>query len=1633
MATATAPAAAADLGYTLRLDPSSITVENGTSGTAVGVRAAGFTTTTDPGLPLLPFRVVNLLLPQGSTVADFDCSASAPVTVADNARPVLVPDAISTDGTRGNGPAMAAWNADEYPSERAVFLGVGHLQGYTIASFAMYPIRFQGNGVVASETLTLHVRTGPADPSFRVATRQRYRDGFHDDVRRELERLVVNPADMASYSMGDTHVPAPKGGFRPTSFPSLEGSPVDYVIITNDSLAAAFQVLADWKTQKGVPTVVRTTEWIEANFRNGVDLAETIRNFIIDAYEDWGIRFVLLGGDTDQIPVRLGATNYFGSKIIPVDMYYGCLDGDWNADHDQLFGEPGTIDQTDLYPEVYTGRLPATSVATTNVLVNKVIHYETPVDRSYTGKVLMLAEVLFPIDWSPGMSITQDGAGITEFVRALALTDPSLTVNRLYENTTPYPGSIPESGVAAIDSINAGYDHIVHVGHGFRFNMSTGTGDIENADADALTNGDRLSNIYMLNCTGLAYTYFCIGEHYLVNPNGGAVSVIGANESAYPLLSQPYMNEYYDLVFNQGVTSIGEAFARSRLPRTPIAQQGDNGDLWTHYIYSMLADPEMPLWTAPVQDLIVTYPSSVGLGTTPVTVTVADGNGPVENARVCLSKGDDDYEVGYTDAAGSVTMSVTAKSAGAVTVVAGAPNRTLHIGTIPATASSSAYLTLAGTAVMDDSTATTSGNGDGVIDVGEVIELTPSIKNTGMTTAQNVTLSLRTSYSGVVIEDSVATVGSVAAGQTVQAADPFRIHLDGSLPDEFPLKFTLSLRENGIPTWSDSFTRIVHAPVLDFAVIRIDDSATGNGDGVVDAGEDFRLFYTVKNFGTGAAFGLTATLADLDNAFVFMDSVDTYPELPAATGAENVAGFPIRESSVATEHHLQLTVTDVNGRSWVKVFELRPPVPPTTMTFDPSLGPDRLQLVWDASASTDAKYYRVYQSTTPGGPYVVATPDPVAHTLFLDRGLQSTTRYYMRVTTVDASGNESAYSPEFSGSTNPRQLEGWPIAMSAETVSSPVVGDIDGDNKFEIVQGDAKIYAWHANGVEVRDADNNAQTWGLFSTLGSSFVSPIALADMDAVPGMEIIAASRDTKEIFVMNYLGNPLPGWPQTVLNPIRAGMVAGDIDGDGQREVIAIDEKGVFYVWHNDGTEYRDGDHNPATNGVFRTFGGCTYQYGTPAVADLDGDGFNEMIVGTQGDSVFALERDGSSFPGWPQKFAAGIASSIAVGDLDGDGNLDLVVPLAGGNIYGVRSTGSILWVRYIANQYSFIPSPALADFNGDGKLETIMPSSNRNLYAVQWNGSDLPGWPVVYATQLYTESSPVVADLDNDGSLDVLLGDETKYLKAWDATGHLMAGFPLALTDAVRATPLIADVDKDGDADVVAAGWDKNVYVWDFPKMFNPLKAPWAKFHANLYNDGNITTPLPTPVRGATFRYTAGGRGVELVWGVPPEAGRVFTVTRAEVVNGAPGSFVRVASGVSLGTDGLLRVTDGKVEMGSRYVYRLEGESGLVDETLAVVVPVSMAKLGQNYPNPFNPTTTIEYWVPGGSGKTAVSVVIYDVRGARVRTLVEGTEPAGRYTATWDGRNEAGTAVSSGVYFYRLQTPGFSDTRKMVLLK
>jgi len=198
--------------------------------------------------------------------------------------------------------------------------------------------------------------------------------------------------------------------------PSLDGSVVDCVIVTADSLTSEFERLATWHDRLGVKTVVRSTAWIDSRYL-GSDGAERVRNFLKDAYENWGTTYALIGGTPDVVPMRYGWTNHYGGASIPTDVYYGCLEGTWNDDGDDVFGEFST-DGVTFHAQMMTGRAPVRTVAEAAVFIDKTMNYINEPDPGFPSSALFMGEVIFPIDWEQGEPITLDGKVICDSAAA---------------------------------------------------------------------------------------------------------------------------------------------------------------------------------------------------------------------------------------------------------------------------------------------------------------------------------------------------------------------------------------------------------------------------------------------------------------------------------------------------------------------------------------------------------------------------------------------------------------------------------------------------------------------------------------------------------------------------------------------------------------------------------------------------------------------------------------------------------------------------------------------------------------------------------------------------------------------------------------------------------------------------------------------------------------------------------------------------------------------------------------------------------------------------------------------------------------------------------------------------------------
>jgi hypothetical protein len=1434
-------------------------------------------------------------------------------------------------------------------------LGTGWYHGFGIAHVAC---RRADLGTAPFE---LEIETEPAPGAVRPR-----RPGALATLvaRRTVETLVANPTELAAYAEPTLAgaAPAPTA-FKPSESPSLEGSAVQMLILTRDALVPAFQVYADARTGLGIPTAVRSVEWVRDNYPQGADLPETLRDFLREAYRLWGVRAVIIGGDTELVPTRYASSVYsFEGEVVPTDQYYACLDGDWNADGDAHWGEGFlysdlSTDMADLYPELYIGRLPVTTAADVQVALAKLRAYSEPAVQDYQHKVTFLAEVLWPANYVNGGQILKNGADNAErIIIQNALTTGGYTLTRLYETPQWYPGSTRLSRTAGLAAMDAGQAMVVHIGHGFRYAMSLGDISANNPHALGLVNGTRPFFLNMLNCSAAAFDFPCLAEKFLQNPNGGAVGVIGATREAYPDNVQLFQEAWFREQYNEGVRGAAAALDEARLRYVPQCFD-DNAYRWSYFITTYLGDPELELWTAAPLQAQVTHPATLIAGAQSFTVRVLSGGAPVVGATVCAWKAGDCYAVERTGATGAAGFVFAIESPGALQLTVSGAGVLPYRTTVPVQTPLGASVRATGACTIVDTGPGTSGNGNGVAEAGETVQLRLEVENVGQLVADDVTLQAFCSDPAVVLPSAITTVGDIAAGARV-VASPLTVTVAHHVPDQQRLRLDLVLRTAQSWAWSDRLDLDLLQVSPQVLRLVVEDGSTGNGDGRPQANEIYDLRVELKNYGFAHFDGGNAHLLALDPDVVVLDGTATFGAAPHL--GTTVGRFRVRETSVAQPNAMLAVLVDGRGRSWNFRIETRRPAPPTNVVGDPSAAAGTATLTWSPSPSADVAGYVVYRAAASFGPYVRAGADRIdSATYFRDDGLAGGTRFYYTVAAVDSAGNESARTTPREVTTTPAALPGWPRTLGVPSNSSPVVADVNGDNQLELfVGGSGNLYAWHPNGTELRNGDANAATDGVFTPVAANFMPALAAGDLDGNGDDEIVGCTFDTREVYVFEGNGSVRSGWPRPILSAlvgVWAAPVLADLDLDGRLEVIVLALDGRLYAWRADGSEVRDGDADPTTQGVFfRIPGNGNWSRGAPVVANiLAADATPEIVFGTENWMLYMLRANGSVAPGWPRTFTERFNAAPAIGDIDADGSLDIAVPCRDGFLYALRADATNLsgWPRPLENFWNALtPSVALADFDRDGKLDLVVPSTGHTsdqgkLWVFDWQGNVRPGWPVDVRTS--AETSPVVGDLNGDGMPEIVYGGESATLYALTANGATLPGFPIRLGAEARATPCITDLDSDGRVDLVLPGWDQQVYVWEFAGGYVRANTPWGSFKNNALRNGLYQYRNPT-------------------------------------------------------------------------------------DTLGPVAPPARSALFANVPNPFNPATTLRFDV-GGEGAQRVRLHIFDVRGQRVRVLLDRAYAPGHYAERWDGRDDGGRPVASGVYFYRLETADLRAQRKMVLVR
>ncbi len=830
------------------------------------------------GAPELPVKPIFISLPGGSKIKDIrilkkeaeDITGTYKVSWA-RPQTILLQKKIKKKKAK---PLLKIYESNRpYPEKLIEIKGCGLWDNQTVYELLVYPIQY----LPSSGKLILYKNI-----QFAID----YIPGVKIPAKTEIiKKMVINPEDVE---------------FEPLR----QLGDFDYVIITNPPLDTIFQRLADWKTKKGVRTEVRIKSWILSHYP-GEDEPAKIRNYI-KTLPDSGVKYVLLGGDTDVIPCRFAyamtcSAGYQPGRedTMPADLYFADLQGTWDEDNDGSYGE--IEDSVDLYPDVFVGRAPVNTIAEAQKFVEKVLIYEKNPSLNYLTRAMFAADVLWSNPYTD-QGIHKNKIGDESFPQYFDIT-------KLYYSQ----GNLSPNAVK--NSLRQGKGMSNHDGHGWINKIGCGTGYLYTQDFDTLTNAPYYGIFCSIGCWTSAFDFNSISESFVNSPQGGGVAYIGNSSYGWGSPGNPgfgysdrFDSRIFYSLFRENNFHLGACLALAKAHFIPYSRE-KNVYRWHQYEVNLLGDPELPVWTNTPESLLVSYPNSIPTGNTRILITVRNKAtaAPVRNALVCLMKQNESYDKGYTDASGSIFLNATAQTSGDFDLTISAHNFIPREITIPVITGS--YISFLGWQIDDSS-----GNNDGIANPNEQILLNVTLKNSGSATANNVQLKLRTQDAAVAIQDSLETVGTLNSGDSITISGAFNLSID-STDNGHGISSEMEIIED-TKTLVYNPIILVGTPVFEFPKMIINQPPTLPGDSEL-------VFLRVKNKGFGYAHSPYVLLNSADSCVTILTDSISVSDIPPES-SDTIGPFTVFvHSDCPTGHHPVLNFQiNAEGYTYSRYFSL---------------------------------------------------------------------------------------------------------------------------------------------------------------------------------------------------------------------------------------------------------------------------------------------------------------------------------------------------------------------------------------------------------------------------------------------------------------------------------------------------------------------------------------------------------------------------------------------------------------------------------------------------------------------------------------------------------------------------------------
>jgi len=643
----------------------------------------------DYGCPDLPIKLIHLILPSDSKVADVSLTDAHPMLLKGDFLIFPCQPDEKTDGSYTKEwvkPEPVVYNSDSlYPAQLVEIVEQGYLAGNHLVTLALYPLQYKPKSrkLFFHTQLNVKVELEYSEKVSLSSQIQRRSTKAQQLYEKILYQLVENKNAIQNFICQDFQPVLLKAGIDSSAYPP-------YLVITSTELKPAFLPLVEWKTRKGTDATIVCMDSILSSYP-GRDDGEKLRNFLIEAYQN-GTSWVLLGGDEDVVPVRYAyPTNTSTLPSIPnqqiCDLYFSDVDGEWDMDNDGIWGEP-QHDSPDIYPDLFVGRVPAGDTAEAMTFVEKLLSYEK---NPGSGATEYLTRALWMS--SDQMRDWAGGSGQHNLVSQYIPSDFYQDLNTLIESPTgDAENPVGPEGETCVEVMNQGWSIIGVLAHGkssgfvAKSNQTNGNpkswvvtspgGSDDHGHMPNLEREQKYGIMYSISCSQSAidvdkYPFLggepCVGEFYPLVSQKGGVAFLGYSRWGWVSISYRLFEKFLEYLFDDDFRhhiGVAEALSRCAYPSYRDIDYGHN----------LFGDPEMPVWTGIPSDLVVVHPDEVTMGWRTLNFSVTSQGAGVGDAVVCLSLRDRIMFLGQTDPDGNLSCEVNLDDVGEMRVVVTKPN-----------------------------------------------------------------------------------------------------------------------------------------------------------------------------------------------------------------------------------------------------------------------------------------------------------------------------------------------------------------------------------------------------------------------------------------------------------------------------------------------------------------------------------------------------------------------------------------------------------------------------------------------------------------------------------------------------------------------------------------------------------------------------------------------------------------------------------------------------------------------------------------------------------------------------------------------------------------------------------------------